>query len=78
MEINSFSTIFRISDSNSIIILEFPKLSKKIIKANIYAIPKEVLEKILPDRKGKYHYTFKEVIGMINEHTVLTTIINID
>lgn len=75
-KINSFSTIFRISDSNSIIILEFPKLSNKIFKANINALPKEVLEKILPDKKGRYYYSFDEVKLMIKEHTELITVID--
>ncbi len=75
-KVNSFSTIFKISKSNIIHILEFPKLSKKIFKANVKALPKEVLGKILPDKKGKYHYTFDEIIGMIKEHTELTTVTN--
>lgn len=75
-KINCFSTIFRISESNSIYILEFPKLCRKIFKASVSALSKEVLGKILSDKKGKYHYTFDEVKGMIKEHTELTKVID--
>ena len=75
-KVNNFSTIFKISESNSIKILEFPKLCKKIFKVKVSALPKEILRKILPDKKGRYHCSFNETIEMIKEYTELIELTN--